>query len=160
MVLLTGLEDERLGIEAVRDKYGTPYRMAGSQSDITARKNAEVQLLHDAFHDGLTGLANRALFLDGLGMAIEHRRRRTDFMFAVLFLDLDRFKIINHSMGHFVGDRLLLKIANSLKSCMRSGDTLARFDGDEFVILLDDIHESEVATQVAQRIQVVLAKPF
>ena len=145
---------------AVRDANDVAYRMAGSLTDITARKYAEEQLLHDAFHDQLTGLPNRALFMDRLGQAIEHKRRRANLMFAVLFLDLDRFKIINDSLGHRVGDQLLVEIARTLHSCLRAGDTVARLGGDEFVILLDDVADAYDVTNIAERIQKTLSKPF
>ncbi len=145
---------------AVRDSSNIAYRMAGSQTDITARKNAEAQLVHDAFHDQLTGLPNRALFMDRLGRTIEHTRRRDKYLFAVLFLDLDRFKIINDSLGHRVGDRLLVEIARSLQTCLRAGDTVARLGGDEFVILLEDISDVNDATRIAKRIQKTLSQPF
>ncbi|HSB67326.1 MAG TPA: diguanylate cyclase, partial [Anaerolineales bacterium] len=145
---------------AVRDTKGIAYRMAGSQTDITARKNAEEQLVHDAFHDLLTGLPNRALFLDRLDRTIEYNRRYDNFSFAVLFLDLDRFKVINDSLGHAVGDQLLIEISKVLKTCMRSSDTVARFGGDEFVVLLNDIHDVKDAVKVVHHIQEVLSKPF
>ncbi len=145
---------------AVRDSDGIAYRMAGSQTDITARKNAEEQLIHDAFHDLLTGLPNRALFLDRLDRTIEYNRRYEEFSFAVLFLDLDRFKVINDSLGHAVGDQLLIEISRVLKTCMRSSDTVARFGGDEFVVLLNDIDDVQDAIKVVHHIQAVLAKPF
>jgi diguanylate cyclase (GGDEF)-like protein/PAS domain S-box-containing protein len=145
---------------AVRDTDGIAYRMAGSQTDITARKNAEEQLVHDAFHDLLTGLPNRALFLDRLDRTIEYNRRYENFSFAVLFLDLDRFKVINDSLGHAVGDQLLIEISKVLKTCMRSSDTVARFGGDEFVVLLNDIHDTQDAVKVVHHIQEVLSKPF
>jgi diguanylate cyclase (GGDEF)-like protein/PAS domain S-box-containing protein len=145
---------------AVRDADAIAYRMAGSQTDITARKNAEEQLVHDAFHDLLTGLPNRALFLDRLDRTIEYHQRNSEFSFAVLFLDLDRFKIINDSLGHAVGDQLLIEISKVLKTCMRSSDTVARFGGDEFVVLLNDIHDVQNAVKVVHHIQEVLSKPF
>ena len=136
------------------------YRMAGSQSDITARKAAEERLLHDAFHDPLTGLPNRALFMDRLGMAIAHAKRRLSYTFAVLFIDLDRFKNVNDSLGHSVGDELLVAVARRLESCLRPGDTVARLGGDEFTILLDEVTDVEHAVQVAQRMHRELARPF
>src|SRR5688500_19384734 len=91
--------------------------------DITERKRAEEQLLHHAFHDSLTGLPNRALFIDHLRLAVNHCRRRKGYLFAVLFIDLDRFKVINDSLGHMVGDELLVAIARRLEVCLRDGDT-------------------------------------
>jgi diguanylate cyclase (GGDEF)-like protein/PAS domain S-box-containing protein len=145
---------------AVRNAAGGAYRMAGSQSDITARKAAEERLLHDAFHDPLTGLPNRALFMDRLGMAIVHAKRRLSYTFAVLFIDLDRFKNVNDSLGHSVGDELLIAVARRLESCLRPGDTVARLGGDEFTILLDEVTDAEHAVQVAQRMHREMARPF
>ncbi|HEX5714667.1 MAG TPA: EAL domain-containing protein [Thermoanaerobaculia bacterium] len=145
---------------AVRDRSGQPYRMAGSQSDITTRKTAEERLQHNALHDALTGLPNRALFLDRLGLAIAHTWRRSDYMFAVFFLDLDRFKNINDSLGHSAGDALLVALAKRLELLLRPGDTVARLGGDEFAILLDDVAGPTQATRVAQRIHRELALPF
>ena len=145
----------------VRDSgLHSPYRMAGSQSDITARKKAEEQLLHDAFHDSLTRLPNRALFLDRLGHAIERSNRHIENTFAVLFLDLDRFKIINDSLGHFFGDQMLIAFAQRLNACLRSSDTAARLGGDEFVVLLEDIQEINDATKTTERIIQSLKSPF
>jgi diguanylate cyclase (GGDEF)-like protein/PAS domain S-box-containing protein len=128
--------------------------------DITERRRAEEQLLHDAFHDSLTGLPNRALFLDHLKLAVRHCRRRMGYLFAVLFIDLDRFKIVNDSLGHMVGDELLIAIARRLESCLRDGDTIARLGGDEFTILLDGITDHAQAQRVAERVKEVLAQPF
>jgi diguanylate cyclase (GGDEF)-like protein/PAS domain S-box-containing protein len=138
---------------AVRDDTGVCYRMAGSQSDITERKRTEQQLVHDAFHDGLTGLPNRALFLDRLSQAIRVAAKRRDAGFAVLFLDLDRFKVINDSLGHLVGDRLLVEMARRLETCVRPEDTVARLGGDEFALLLDDLVDPSMALRVAERSQ-------
>ncbi|HEX6938276.1 MAG TPA: PAS domain S-box protein [Longimicrobiales bacterium] len=144
---------------AVRTADGVPYRMAGSQSDITDRKEAEARLLHDAFHDALTGLANRALFMDRLGFLLD-RSRRAAHRFAVLFLDLDRFKVVNDSLGHLVGDRLLVAIARRLEECLRPADTVARLGGDEFGILLDAIRDGGDATRIADRVLHALERPF
>jgi diguanylate cyclase (GGDEF)-like protein/PAS domain S-box-containing protein len=145
---------------AVRKEDGTAYRMAGSQTDITARKQAEAQLLHDAFHDALTGLPNRVLFLDRLAHAIAIARRRKDYIFAVLFLDLDRFKVVNDSLGHLVGDQLLVELGRRIGGSLRPGDTIARLGGDEFGVLLEDIRSLSNATYIAERIQRALAAPF
>ncbi len=145
---------------AVRDAQGNAYRMAGSLSDITARKTAEERLLHDAFHDPLTGLPNRALFMDRLGMAIAHAKRRLSYTYAVLFIDLDRFKNINDSLGHSAGDELLVAVARRLSSCLRPGDTVARLGGDEFTILLDEVTDVDHAAQVAQRMHREMTQPF
>lgn len=128
--------------------------------NITERKRVEQQLLHDALHDGLTGLANRALFTDRLERAIALANRKRDYLFAVLFLDLDRFKVINDSLGHIVGDQLLIAIARRLETCLRSNDLIARLGGDEFAILLEDIKDTDYATQVAERAQKELMQPF
>lgn len=138
---------------AVCGPDGSVVRMAGSQSDITDRKVAEEKLLHDAFYDTLTGLPNRALFMDRLKYAIEHVKRRKDDLFAVLFLDLDRFKDINDSLGHMVGDELLIEIAKMLRGGLRATDMVARFGGDEFVILLDDIESMDTAKRIADWVQ-------
>ncbi len=132
----------------------------GVFSDITERKRAEEQLLHDAFHDGLTGLANRALFMDHLRMTIERSKSRHSNSYAVLFLDFDRFKVINDSLGHAEGDNLLTYIARRLESSTRTGDLVARLGGDEFVILLSEMLEEGDAVQVAERIQTNLKNPF
>jgi diguanylate cyclase (GGDEF)-like protein/PAS domain S-box-containing protein len=128
--------------------------------DITNRKSAEQQLHHDAFHDVLTGLPNRALFMDHLHLAIARAQRREDQIFAVLYLDLDRFKVINDSLGHMIGDQLLIESARRLERCLRPGDTVARLGGDEFTILIDDIKDESEAIYVAERIERELTKPF
>jgi diguanylate cyclase (GGDEF)-like protein/PAS domain S-box-containing protein len=129
-------------------------------NEITERKRAESQLLHLAFHDTLTGLANRAAFTDRLRHAINYSKRHLDYIFAVLFIDLDRFKVINDSLGHLKGDQLLLATASRLQICVRSIDTAARIGGDEFTILLEGIQDVSDAFIVAERIQQELALPF
>jgi diguanylate cyclase (GGDEF)-like protein/PAS domain S-box-containing protein len=145
---------------AVRDAAGKATRMAGSQADISGRRQAEEQLLHDAFHDALTGLPNRALLMDRLRHALQLSKRNANYRFAILFLDIDRFKVINDSLGHMVGDRLLMAIAQRITQCLRPSDTIARLGGDEFVIMLEDIKDTTDVTMVADRIQRELAQPF
>ncbi len=145
---------------AVRDEGGRALRIAGSQADITARKEAESRLLHDALYDSLTGLPNRAHFVRQLENAIQDRRARPERMFALLFLDLDRFKVVNDSLGHYVGDQLLVAIADRLKHCVRPADTIARLGGDEFAILLVNLVDVTEATLIAERIQQDLSLPF
>lgn len=132
----------------------------GMFMDISERRRAEEQLLHDAFHDGLTGLANRALFMDHLRMTIERCKSKHSNYYALLFFDLDRFKVINDSLGHAEGDELLKQIARRLESLTRTGDLLARLGGDEFVILLSEMLEVNDAIQIAERIQDDLKNPF
>jgi len=147
---------------------GKPLRAAGSQTDITDRKMAEEQLRHDAMHDTLTGLPNRALLLDRIGYRLRRAQRAADSMFAVIFIDLDRFKLINDSLGHDAGDKLLIAIAERLAAAIRGMDTLsrgepdhlARLGGDEFVVLLDTIRDPADAIRVCQRIQDALSEPF
>ncbi|MBD2075152.1 PAS domain S-box protein, partial [Phormidium sp. FACHB-592] len=134
---------------AVHDDDGKAVRIAGSLTDITSRKRTEKQLLHDALHDALTDLANRALFMDRLERAIERGKRHEQYLFAVLFLDLDRFKRVNDSLGHVIGNQLLIAIARRLQLCVRLEDTVARLGGDEFVILLEGIESASDATRVA-----------
>lgn len=145
---------------AIRDVGGRPYRLVGSQMDITARKIGEEQLLHNALHDGLTGLANRSLFIERLKHAVELAKRHDDYTFAVIFLDLDRFKVINDSLGHMIGDQLLITIAHRLKGCLRASDTCARMGGDEFAILLEYVQNDVEAIRVVDRMQQVLKTPF
>lgn len=146
---------------AVRDpKTGELLYYEGLVEDITERKLAKQQLRERAFYDPLTGLANRALFMDRLSQALERGKRHPEYGFAVLFLDLDRFKVVNDRLGHLVGDQLLNAIARRLESCIRSEDTVARLGGDEFTILLENIEAASIATRVAQRIHQALIAPF
>ncbi|HSP07935.1 MAG TPA: EAL domain-containing protein, partial [Acidobacteriota bacterium] len=145
---------------AVRDPGGKPYRMAGSQTDVTDRRTAEDRLMYEAIHDVLTGLPNRALFMDLLARALGRSKRRPEALFAVLFLDLDRFKVVNDSLGHVTGDRVLIAVGQRLGPCLRSGDTVARLGGDEFIILLEDIRDPADAIRVAERIQNEVNRPI
>jgi len=143
--------------------------------DITERKRAEEMLAHSSFHDGLTDLPNRALFVDRLQQAVIRARRHSDYKFAILFVDIDEFKVVNDSLGHSAGDELLIQIARRLAACFRETDTvgrsadidsrpshdgLARLGGDEFTVLLEDVFTPSDAIRVAQRIQAKLAAPF
>ncbi len=138
------------------------------EHEVAVRRRAEDQLRHAAFHDRLTGLCNRDLLLDRLERCMERARRHTDYKFAVLFLDIDRFKQVNDSLGHVLGDQLLVEISERLQQCLRGTDslsrvesnTVARIGGDEFVILLDGIRDRQDAATVAGRIQEVLGQPF
>ncbi len=144
----------------VFDSNGRAARVAGSQTDITAHKEAEEQLRRNALHDALTGLPNRALLMDRLEQAIARAQRTESARFGVLFLDLDHFKTLNDSLGHLVGDQLLIQIANRLSACLRSIDTVARLGGDEFAIIVSDLDGDDTASQVAERIQESLRTPF
>jgi diguanylate cyclase (GGDEF)-like protein/PAS domain S-box-containing protein len=131
-----------------------------SITDISELKEAERQISHQAFHDTLTNLPNRALFMEHLNMAIKRGKRRDEYNFAVLYLDIDRFKLVNDSLGHSVGDNLLIAFAERIHNCLRESDTLARLGGDEFVILLEDIEQANYASLVAERLQQELKRPF
>ncbi len=128
--------------------------------DVTETKALAVQLEHQAFHDPLTGLPNRALFLDRLGVALEREKRNPENGFAAIFLDFDHFKKINDSYGHAAGDVLLVGIGERLQNCLRPADTAARMGGDEFTLILEDIHSPRDAVFVAERVQKALAAPF
>lgn len=128
--------------------------------DITLHKRLEDQLMHNAFHDTLTDLPNRNYLLNHLELIIEHAKKNKDILFAVLFLDIDRFKIINDSLGHTIGDKLLIAIAQRLKTILRCNDIIARFGGDEFVILLNGIKERSYAKMVAEKILANFKEPF
>jgi len=138
---------------AVREAEGKAYRIAGSQTDLTSRKLIEERLAYGALHDGLTGLPNRELFMDRLKQRMELVKRHPDSLFAVLFLDIDRFKVVNDSLGHAVGDQLLSTTAKRLQLCMRPEDTVSRLSGDEFTILLSEVKDVSDAIRVAERIQ-------
>jgi diguanylate cyclase (GGDEF)-like protein/PAS domain S-box-containing protein len=143
------------------DRSRRPEAIVLVARDITERKRMEERLEWDAFHDSLTGLPNRALFLERLGVAVaRHRSGREVYEFAALFLDLDRFKVVNDSLGHSIGDELLKLVARRIEVCLRENDTAARLSGDEFAVLLDDISHMRDATRVAERLHIELAAPF
>ncbi|MBI5155515.1 EAL domain-containing protein [Candidatus Poribacteria bacterium] len=144
----------------VREDSGAPLRIGGSVSDITERKVAEEQLLYDAFHDALTGLPNRALFMDRLRQAAAYFRRSESGRFAVLLLDLDRFKNINDTLGHPAGDELLKEVARRLRSVIRGSDTVARLGGDEFAVLLDPVPDEKMMTGIVERIIETISVPL
>jgi len=153
-------------VSIIQDTTGRARKIRGVMVDITKQKQAEEQLVQNAMYDKLTGLANRTLLLDRLLHSLKRRDRHQDYLFAVLFLDLDRFKMINDSLGHNVGDQLLITVAQRLEKCLRSQDTISRLDavarlgGDEFAILLEDLKDVIDATRVAERIHMELKVPF
>ena len=119
----------------------------------SAKKQTDARLQHDALHDPLTGLANRALFLDRLQLTMARQQRHSQLNFAVMFLDLDRFKAVNDNLGHASGDELLVHMAARLRACFRPQDTVARFGGDEFAVLLEDVTNVSDVTTIAERAQ-------
>jgi diguanylate cyclase (GGDEF)-like protein/PAS domain S-box-containing protein len=139
---------------------GASESVLETNKDITERKNLEDRLEHQAFHDMLTGLPNRHLFVDRLNQALKRTHRRGGRRAAVLFMDLDEFKVVNDSLGHDVGDLLLTVVAQRLGRCLRPEDNLSRFGGDEFVVLLEDVDGPEDAVRVAERITEELRRPF
>ncbi|BAU65177.1 diguanylate cyclase/phosphodiesterase with PAS/PAC sensor [Stanieria sp. NIES-3757] len=130
------------------------------KQEISKHKQTQKQLFHQVLHDALTGLPNRKLFMEHLQKALQRSKRNQNYLFAVLFIDLDRFKIINDSLGHGVGDRLLIAIAHLLKQYSRDVDTVARLSGDEFALLLDDLKDSSDAVEIAERILEKISSPI
>ncbi len=145
---------------AVLKADGSLDYFEGTVMDVTQRKRLEDQLIHGALHDSLTGLPNRTLLIERLGRSLERARRKPGIMSAVLVLDLDRFKMINDSMGHLQGDRMLVAFARRLETFVPPGTTLARLDGDEFCILVEDLRDFNHATILAERLQEVLGTGF
>src|SRR5206468_8577488 len=135
---------------AVRDASGRAHRMAGAQTDVTDRRA----------YDSLTGLPNRALFVERVGYAASRARRRSEHRFALLFIDLDGFKAVNDTLGHPAGDQVLIGVARRLEACVRPGDVVARLGGDEYAVLLERIDQPDGATEVASRVLVELRPPF
>jgi diguanylate cyclase (GGDEF)-like protein/PAS domain S-box-containing protein len=146
--------------EVLTGENGETVRMAGTAQDVTERKALEECLEHQAFHDSLTDLPNRHLFVDRLGQALRRTGRKKGHRVAVLFMDHDDFKAINDSLGHELGDLLLVVVAQRLRRCLRPEDTLARFGGDEFVVLIEDVESPDDAVRVAERIVEGLREPF
>ena len=146
--------------QPIFDNSGNFKGFEGLITDITETKKAQEQLQYDAFYDKLTSLPNRSLFMDRLERLLKRTKRRPDYCFAVFFLDLDRFKIINDSLGHRAGDTLLISVAERLNGCLRPGDTVARLGGDEFTMLVDDIQDTSDVTQVSDRILESMKQPF
>jgi diguanylate cyclase (GGDEF)-like protein len=167
VIVFSGRNDERVAVRAVQEgaqdyliKGQVDGRLlARSINYAIERKRVEVELAHQALHDALTGLPNRGLFLDRLAQALARIGRHSSAL-AVLFCDLDRFKVVNDSLGHGAGDMLLVDVARRLEDVLRAGDTAARFGGDEFVILCEDISGAHQAIAVADRVSEVLAAPF
>ncbi len=152
--------DGRLQVSVVRDGAGNPLHLIGQFLDLSDRKQAEEQLRHDALHDALTGLPNRTLLMECIELSLQRTKRYSNYSFALLFIDVDRFKLVNDSLGHWVGDRLLVEVANKLRSMVRSTDLVSRLGGDEFVILLDGIQDLNHPIRVANRIAQKLSAPF
>ena len=169
----------------IHNEKGVPYRVVGFAEDVTELKranealsalnrdlerrvaartaelaSANERLLHDAFHDALTGLPNRALFMDRLGQALAREKRNSEDAFAVFFLDFDRFKEVNDTLGHAAGDALLCAVAKRLEGCLRPTDTVARLGGDEFTLLTLEVHSLEDVTELANRLAAAFASPF
>jgi diguanylate cyclase (GGDEF)-like protein len=171
-VLVAGDDDREDTQQLLRELTTAGYelRWVGSAEEaarapyaiVSTRALAELaDLRHDALHDALTGLPNRALFLDRLQLSLKRSRRHQDeYCCAVLFCDLDRFKLVNDSLGHLVGDRLLMAVAKRIEGALRPGDTVARHGGDEFTLLLEEIDDVRGASIVAERLQDTLAAPF
>ncbi len=144
---------------AAQDETQKVIRLIGSQTDITQSKQIKARLHYETCYDRLTGLPNRSLFIQQLEQSLKLSQQKSPCCLAILFVDLDRFKTINDSLGHGIGDRFLVEVANKLKKCLRQQDLVARLGGDEFAILLTQVKNVRIATEVAYRIQQELALP-
>lgn len=145
---------------ATRNGGGAPVRITGSLSDVTERHNAQQRLIHEALHDSLTGLPNRTLFLNRLEHCLRQHARQPGLGCAVLYVDLDRFKLVNDSLSHATGDRLLVALARRIEQVVRPGDTVGRLGGDEFTILLEEISRPAQAAEIAGRVGEAMAVPI
>ena len=167
VVVLTGIDDEAVAVEAVQEGAQDYLVKGRSDGSLIARsiryaierKGAQLELAHQALHDALTGLPNRALFLDRLELSLIRSRRRPARI-AVLFLDLDAFKLVNDSLGHDAGDQLLVELAERLRTVVRPSDTVARFGGDEFTILCDQLASEYDAVSIATRVAEEIGDPL
>ncbi len=167
LIVLAERGDEQLAVDAIR--HGAQDYLVKSEvypalllrtiRHAVERKRSEVRLVHQALHDPLTGLPNRALFLDRLGVALD-RSRRTNASVAVLFVDVDNFKEINDSLGHSAGDRLLTELAARLRTMLRPMDTVSRFGGDEFTLLFEDLSSEREVVLIAERITQAMGRPI
>ena len=145
---------------ALRREDGAPYRLAGSLTDTSDRRVIDERRLHESLHDSLTGLANRTFYLDRLGAAIRRSERLDVHRVAVVLMDVDRFKVVNDSLGHALGDDLLVAVSRRLEGCVRDVDTLARPGGDEWAILIEDLANDDEASRVAERVRQSLRQPL
>jgi diguanylate cyclase (GGDEF)-like protein/PAS domain S-box-containing protein len=143
-----------------RDAAGAPVRVVGTHADITARKEMEERLRHMALHDALTGLANRTLCLERIERALARSKRNEESRFAVLFIDLDRFKVINDSLGHLFGDEVIVQVGNRIKDSVRATDTVARLGGDEYLVVLEELDSGRLPVKAIKRIRESICAPI
>ena len=141
-----------LNISLARDWQFHTHNLIVQAQDVSARRRAEAELFHNAYHDNLTQLCNRVHFDEQLNRAIARVQRHPEQRFAVMYLDFDRFKVVNDSLGHKAGDELLVSVARRLKTMLRETDVLARLGGDEFAILVEDMNRERDAVELAERI--------
>jgi len=151
--IITLSENKKLNVQLQTQTYEL-------QNEIMERRTVEQRLTYDSLHDAMTGLPNRVLFLDRLGQAIAYCKRRTEYTFSVLFVDIDQFKVINDSLGHLTGDQLLIAAGKRMNACLRESDTVARLGGDEFAILLEITNEKSSVSKIAEKVQEALKLPF